>query len=99
MREAAMRSRVLLKEFQIRALLGRAATLAHELDADPGLLDELAAEEHRIYERAMEREQRLLHLEETIEALERSVGRLASAIEGIGPRQAAGEVEPIRLAG
>src|SRR2546428_6418959 len=65
-RDVATRTQALLKESQIRGLLGHATSLATselpDTEAD-AILDAMAAEERRIYERAMEREQQLFDME------------------------------------
>ncbi len=97
LREAATRTKILLKESQIRGLIGHAITLASsdlgtgESDA---VLDAMVAEERRIYERAMEREQQLVDLGDAIADLRAATAELARVAETLEPRSDAG---PIRL--
>ncbi len=89
-RDAATRTRILLKESEIRGLLGHAASVvAMSLGEGESeeLLDQMAAEERRIYERAMEREERLLELEEAIRDLREAAGELARAADSINEAQ------------
>jgi len=71
-RDVATRTQALLKESQIRGLLGHATSLATselpDTEAD-AMLDAMAAEERRIYERAMEREQQLFDMESAVAEL------------------------------
>ncbi len=85
--DAATRTKVLLKESHIRTLLARASTLAGreelaDAEAD-ATLDEMVAEERRIYERAMEREQQLADLEAAVRELRRAAADLALAAEAM----------------
>jgi len=85
-RDVAMRTRVLLKESEIRGLLAHTLSLS-SADADlpdSALVDQMVAEERRIYERAMEREQRLFDMESAIQDLRRAATELARAAESLG---------------
>src|SRR5205823_10599501 len=67
-RDVAQRTSVLLKESEIRGLLAHTVSLS-TLDADlvdSEVVDQMVAEERRIYERAMEREQRLFEMEAAV---------------------------------
>ncbi len=90
-RDAATRAQVLLKESEIRGLLGHATSLAAmsiSADMSEDMLNEMVAEERRIYERAMEREQRLADLEVAVAQLSEAARDLARAAESIeAPRQ------------
>jgi hypothetical protein len=84
-RDVALRTRVLLKESELRGLLAHALSLS-TADADlpeSALVDQMVAEERRIYERAMEREQRLFDFESTIRELHSAAAELARAAEEI----------------
>ena len=85
-RDVAMRTRVLLKESEIRGLLAHTLSLSSaETDLpDSALVDQMVAEERRIYERAMEREQRLFDMEGAIQDLRRAASELARAAESLG---------------
>jgi hypothetical protein len=99
LQEDAMRERVALAESRIRALLARAVALADGTDIDGGrLLDELAAEERRIYERAGEREEQLVAVEAAVHELKATVARLAVAVEAIPSRIDQADATPRRLA-
>ena len=89
LRGRAVRARVLLKESEIRALLGEASSVGTLALSDPDAetaLTEMAAEERRIYERAMEREGQLFDLEAAIRELKEAAGRLDRAAETIAKR-------------
>ena len=91
-RDVATRTRALLKESEIRGLLGHATSLATselpDTEAD-AILDEMAAEERRIYERAMEREQQLFDMEAAVGELRDAARTLARAAESIASREEA----------
>ena len=73
-----------MKESEIRGLIGHATSLASNDISGPDaerLLDEMVAEERRIYERAMEREQQLFDLEGTVRELHRAADKLMRAAE------------------
>src|SRR5438132_1709781 len=82
-RDVATRTQALLKESQIRGLLGHATSLATselpDTEAD-AILDAMAAEERRIYERAMEREQQLFDMEAAVSELRDAARKLAVAL-------------------
>ena len=91
-RDVALRTRVLLKESEIRGLLAHTISLS-SADADlpdSALVDQMVAEERRIYERAMEREQRLFDMEGAINDLRRAAGELARAAESLGGERTRG---------
>ena len=81
-RDVATRTQALLKESEIRGLLGHATSLATselpDTEAD-AILDAMAAEERRIYERAMEREQQLFDMEAAVAELREAARAIASA--------------------
>jgi hypothetical protein len=85
-RDTRTRAETLLKESQIRATVAHATSVAtsglgnEEADA---LLDQMAAEERRVFERAMEREQQLYDLESAIGELRKSAADLARAAEAL----------------
>jgi hypothetical protein len=89
-RDVATRTRALLRESEIRGLLGHATSLATselpETGAD-ALLDQMAAEERRIYERAMEREQQLFNLEAAVGEMREAAKTLARAAESIARKE------------
>lgn len=92
LREAGTRTKVLLKESQIRGLIGHALTLAStELGAgeSDAVLDAMVAEERRIYERAMEREQQLADLGGAVADLRAATEQLARIAEALERRGAA----------
>jgi len=100
LRAPVTRTRALLKESAIRGLVGHAASLAsNELsgpDAD-AVLDDMVAEERRIYERAMEREQQLFDLEGAVRELRDAAADLTRAARTLterGEDAAPPEVEP-----
>jgi hypothetical protein len=86
LRDAAFRTNVLLKESEIRALLGQASSLGAldiaGADAE-SILADMAAEERRIYERASEREGQLFDLEGTVERLREAAARLERAADSL----------------
>lgn len=88
-RDAQVRTRALLKESEIRALLGHVSSLG-ALDFGTGdaesILVDMAAEERRIYERAVEREGQLFDLEGVVERLRDAAMRLERAADSIARR-------------
>jgi hypothetical protein len=83
-RDVALRTQVLLKESELRGLIAHALSLSTgdlDLPASAELIDQMVAEERRIYERAMEREQRLFDLESTVHELRAAASDLARAAE------------------
>jgi hypothetical protein len=84
--DAGKRAEALLKESQIRATLAHATSVAASgignEEADE-LLDEMAAEERRLFERAVEREQQLYDLEGAISDLRKSSSDLAAAAQSL----------------
>ena len=83
-RDVALRTQVLLKESELRGLIAHALSLSSsdlDLPASAELIDQMVAEERRIYERAMEREQRLFDLESTVHELRAAAADLARAAE------------------
>jgi hypothetical protein len=88
-RDAQVRTRALLKESEIRALLGHVSSLG-ALDFGTGdaesILADMAAEERRIYERAVEREGQLFDLEGVVEKLRDAAVRLERAAESLARR-------------
>ena len=81
--------RALLKESEIRALLGHVSSLG-ALDFGTGdaesILADMAAEERRIYERAVEREGQLFDLEGVVEKLRDAAVRLERAADSLARR-------------
>ena len=79
----AARSKLLLRESEIRGIVGHAVSLAGTADADSldasGALDQMIAEEHRIVERSLEREQQLFDLGSAIDELRAAAADLARA--------------------
>ena len=102
-RDVSTRTRVLLRESAIRLLLGHAQSLSAgpslaEASADT-VLDEMVAEERRIYERAMERESQLTDLETVVRDLRVAANDLARAAEALHtPDDDTGNVRRIRPA-
>ncbi|TMC68297.1 MAG: hypothetical protein E6J15_13485 [Chloroflexi bacterium] len=96
LRGPATRTRTLLKESAIRGLVGHATSLAsNDLsgpDAD-AVLDEMVAEERRIYERAMEREQQLFDLEGAVRDLRQAAADLTRAAGTLSGRGEGAEPE------
>ena len=99
-RDVSTRTRVLLRESEIRLLLGHALSLS----AGPSLtdasadrvLDEMVAEERRIYERAMEREQQLVDLQAVVRDLRVAADDLARAARALpSPTDDAGDIRRI----
>ena len=89
-RDVALRTQVLLKESELRGLIAHALSLSTsdlDLPASVELIDQMVAEERRIYERAMEREQRLFDLEATVRELRAAAADLARAAERMNPGQ------------
>lgn len=105
LRDVAGRARALLKESQIRGLVGHAMSLAPaegEAETASAVLDEMVAEERRIYERAMEREQQLFELERAVRELRQAASELARAAEALTPEALPGQRtadEPRRAGG
>lgn len=82
LRAPVTRTRALLKESEIRGLVGRATSLASNELSGPdaeAVLDDMMAEERRIYERAMEREQQLFDLEGAVRELREAAAELSRA--------------------
>ena len=102
-RDVSTRTRVLLRESEIRLLLGHALSLStgpslSDASADT-VLDEMVAEERRIYERAMEREQQLADLEVVVRDLRVAASDLARAAEAMpAPADDTSNVRRIRPA-
>lgn len=88
-RDPQVRTKALLKESEIRALLGHVSSLG-ALDFGTGdaesILADMAAEERRIYERAVEREGQLFDLEGVVERLRDAAMRLERAADSIARR-------------
>jgi hypothetical protein len=88
-RDAQVRTKALMKESEIRALLGHVSSLG-ALDFGTGdaesILADMAAEERRIYERAVEREGQLFDLEGVVERLRDAAMRLERAADSIARR-------------
>jgi hypothetical protein len=88
-RDAQVRTKALLKESEIRALLGHVSSLG-ALDFGTGdaesILADMAAEERRIYERAVEREGQLFDLEGVVDRLRDAAIRLERAADSIARR-------------
>jgi hypothetical protein len=85
-RDARTRAEALLKESQIRVTTAHATSVAASglaVDEADALLDQMAAEERRVFERAMEREQQLYDLEGAIAELRKSAADLARAAEAM----------------
>lgn len=85
-RDARTRAATLLKESQIRLTIAHATSLAASGlggDESDELLDQMAAEERRVFERAIEREQQLYDLEGAISELRKSAADLARAAEAL----------------
>ena len=89
LRDVAFQTGVLLKESEIRALLGQASSLG-ALDISGAeaetILADMAAEERRIYERASEREGQLFELEGVVDRLRDAAARLERAADSIARR-------------
>ncbi len=89
-RDAGSRAASLLKESQIRATVAHATSVAASgigSDEADEMLDQMAAEERRVFERAIEREQQLYDLEGAIAELRKSAADLARAAEALGKRE------------
>jgi hypothetical protein len=89
-RDVALRTQVLLKESELRGLIAHALSLSTsdlDLPASVELIDQMVAEERRIYERAMEREQRLFDLEATVRELRAAAADLARAAAQLSAAQ------------
>ncbi len=89
LRDVAFQTSVLLKESEIRALLGQASSLgALDISGADGekILADMAAEERRIYERASEREGQLFELEIVVGRLRDAAERLERAADAIARR-------------
>jgi hypothetical protein len=88
-RDAQVRTKALLKESEIRALLGHVSSLG-ALDFGTGdaesILADMAAEERRIYERAVEREGQLFDFEGVVERLRDAAVRLERAADSLARR-------------
>ena len=88
-RDAQIRTKALLKESEIRALLGHVSSLSAldfgTADAEKMLAD-MAAEERRIYERAVEREGQLFDLEGVVDRLREAAARLERAADSLARR-------------
>lgn len=94
-RDAATRTRVLLRESEIRSLVAHAIGVStpsgvDDIDAD-ALVDEMVAEERRVYERSLEREQRLFDMEHAIAQLNEAATKLARAADVLGARAGVGD--------
>ena len=84
--DPATRTRVLLRESRIRTLLAAASSGPARAGVDAqadALLDQLVAEEQRIYERAAERERELADLGKAVSDLRRAAADLARAAEDL----------------
>lgn len=89
LRDVAFQTSVLLKESEIRALLGQASSLGALDISGPDaetILADMAAEERRIYERASEREGQLFELETVVDRLRDAAVRLERAADAIARR-------------
>lgn len=96
-RDVALRTQVLLKESELRGLIAHALSLSTsdlDLPASVELIDQMVAEERRIYERAMEREQRLFDLEATVRELRAAAADLARAAAQINAAQQGSTAAP-----
>ena len=89
LRDVSFQTSVLLKESEIRALLGQASSLG-ALDVSGSdaerILAEMVAEERRIYERASERETKLFEFETVIDRLRDAAERLERAADVMARR-------------
>ena len=98
LRDVAFRTNVLLRESEIRALLGEASSHgALDISGDDAetVLADMAAEERRIYERAAEREGQLFALEGVVDRLALAAERLERAAEALSERD---KTEPAKTA-
>jgi len=89
-RDVALRTSVLLKESEIRGLLAHTVSLS-TVDADlvdSEVVDQMVAEERRIYERAMEREQRLFEMEAAVQEMRAAAAELTRAAQTIAGERA-----------
>ena len=87
--DVAFQTSVLLKESEIRAVLGQASSLGALDVSGPdaeAILADMAAEERRIYERASEREGELFSLEGVVNRLAEAAARLERAADAIARR-------------
>ena len=87
--DVAFQTSVLLKESEIRALMGQASSLGALDVSGPdaeAILADMAAEERRIYERASEREGELFQLEGVVNRLAEAAARLERAADAIARR-------------
>jgi hypothetical protein len=95
-RDVGTRAAALLKESQIRATLAHATSVAANslgtAEADE-LLDQMAAEERRLFERSIEREQQLYDLEGAIADLRQSAADLSRAARSIRGSRGAPEAD------
>ncbi len=85
-RDPATRTRALVRESRIRTLLAAASTGVAKPGVDAAadaLLDQLVAEEQRIYERAAERERELGDLGAVVNELRRAAADLARAADDL----------------
>jgi hypothetical protein len=92
-RDPATRTRALLRESRIRTLLAAAASGPVRAGVDAAadaLLDQLVAEEQRVYERASERERELADLGKAVGDLRRAAADLARAAEDLRGRERIG---------
>ena len=84
--DVSSQTSVLLKESEIRALLGQASSLGaldvSGADAE-AILADMTAEERRIYERASEREAALFKLEGVVDRLADAASRLERAADSL----------------
>jgi len=89
-RDAGTRAASLLKESHIRATIAHGTSVAASgLGSDEAdeMLDQMAAEERRVFERAIEREQQLYDLEGAVAELRASAADLAKAAEALRARE------------
>ena len=89
LRDVSFQTSVLLKESEIRALLGQASSLgALDVSGDDAeaVLASMVAEERRIYERAAEREGELFSLEGVLDRLSLAAERLERAADALARR-------------
>ena len=90
LRGTAARSRVLLRESEVRLLVGHALSVPADdmVGGEPSeLLDQMIAEERRIFERGLEREQRLFDLETAVRELREAARDLARAADVMKERR------------
>jgi hypothetical protein len=100
--DVGLRTQVLLKESELRGLIAHALSLSTsdlDLPASAELIDQMVAEERRIYERAMEREQRLFDLESTVRELRAAAADLARAAAQMNGGDAAHDRRPPEVLG